>query len=356
MGARRHRAIATACLVLLLVGLKGCAITYAPGPSLPTLPKVAVQVPAAIDEAHRFLAEKTQFDAFAAMRGEAWVTQWGKADVPINTHSVRKSVLSALFGIAQSKGLLRLDRTLAALGIQEPSQPLTDLELTATIEDLLKSRSGIYLQASGETAAMREARPRRGQHRPGEAFYYNNWDFNVLGAIFEQETKLTLGEALYAWIARPTGMTTFRPEHVIYVNESGSRYRQFVVYMSASDLARLGMVFAQKGVWAGQQVVPAAWVAQSLAPYSPVKSPRPFDGYGYMWWLDSTSKTAWADGWRGQYMIVDPARQLVVVSRNDTGRDLMSATWARLFGKDAFRDHHQFLHRKVAEAVGAELP
>jgi hypothetical protein len=70
-----------------------------------------------------------------------------------------------------------------------------------------------------------------------------------------------------------------------------------------------------------------------------------------MWWNDSRDGTVWADGWRGQYMIVDRARQMVVVSRNDTGRDLISLGWAVLFGRDGFRDHHQKLHRLMVEAV-----
>jgi CubicO group peptidase (beta-lactamase class C family) len=339
-------------LVTALMGLSGCAISYVTPTKTEALQRAPISNLGAINEARNFLSEKTRFDAFVALHGESLVTQWGDAELPINTHSVRKSLLSALIGIAQSKGLLRLDQTMASLGIDEPNQPLTPKERLATIEDLLKSRSGIYLEASGETVGMRDARPKRGQYLPGENFYYNNWDFNVLGAIFEQQTKLTIGQALHAWIAQPAGMTTFRPEHVVYQNESGSRYRQFVIYMSAADLARFGALFVQDGQWAGKQIIPAEWVRSSLTPYSKVSSPKPFDGYGYMWWLDSVSQTAWADGWRGQYMIVDRARKLVVVSRNDTGRDLLSITWVRLFGKDGYRDHHQLLHRKVVEAIG----
>jgi hypothetical protein len=77
-----------------------------------------------------------------------------------------------------------------------------------------------------------------------------------------------------------------------------------------------------------------------------------FDAFLAMRGVDSRTATVWADGWRGQYLIVDRARQLVIVSRNDTGRDLVSNAWAVLFGKDGFRDHHQRLHRLMAQAVG----
>jgi len=339
-------------LLCALIFISACSISYELPDEAATLSSPVVLDASAIEQAHRFLAEKTSFDAFVALQGETMVARWGEADLPINTHSVRKSLLSALFGIAISKGLISPDASIASFRINEPDQPLTELELSATVRDLLKSRSGIYLEASGETASMRESRPRRGQHDPGEFFYYNNWDFNVLGAIFEQETGMTIGQALDEWIARPTGMTSFRPDHVIYVNESGSQYRQFVIYMSATDLARFGTLYIQGGQWAGQQIIPAYWIEESLTAYSQIPGPKPFDGYGYMWWLDSIDQTAWADGWRGQYMIIDRNRQLVVVSRNDTGRDLVSITWVRLFGKDGFRDHHQTLHRLMTQAIG----
>lgn len=350
---QRHLRLRYGLLVLISLVLaltNGCAIQVQPPRAESALTKAPITNSSRIDEAHRFLRNETAFDAFVALKGENEITRWGEADLPINTHSVRKSILSALYGIAESKGLINLDATLAELQIDEAATPLTPVERTATIRQLLMSRSGIYLEAAGETQGMRDGRPRRGQYRPGEFFYYNNWDFNVLGVIFEQQTKMTIGAALDAWIAKPTGMQSFRAAHVIYRNADRSQHRQFVIYMSAADLARLGTLYVQGGRWGGQQIIPATWVTESLRAHSSVKAPRPFDGYGYLWWIDGKDGAAWADGWRGQYMIIDPARKLVVVSRNDTGRNLVTIMWAAAFGKDGFRDHHQRLHRWMAEA------
>ena len=55
--------------------------------------------------------------------------------------------------------------------------------------DLLQSRSGIYHPAAYETVKMKKKRPERGSHKPGEIFWYNNWDFNALCTIFEQQTR-----------------------------------------------------------------------------------------------------------------------------------------------------------------------
>lgn len=314
------------------------------------LSKAAARHPEAIQEAYGYLPRQTRFDAFVALKNDKLLAQWGEADLPINTHSVRKSLLSGLYGIAVEKGLLRLDQTLAELDIDDKVVPLSAVEKTATIRDLLESRSGIYIEAAGEAKGMKDGRPQRGMHRPGEAFYYNNWGFNVLGVIFERRTGLSIGQALYDWIAKPTSMTTFKPEHVIYDQPGYTEHRQFIVFMSAADLARFGALYANGGRWGATQVIPESWVAESTKAYSEVRDMKPFDAYGYLWWIDRDADTVWADGWGGQFMLVDAKRKLVLVSRNDTGRSLLQLGLFMLFDGDGWRSHQQRLHELMIAA------
>src|SRR5262249_34961736 len=116
------------------------------------------------------------------------VTQWGDTSGKFMMHSMRKSLLSALYGIAVHDGRIRLDKTLAELGIDDTPHSLTASEKEATVRDLLQSRSGVYHAAALETPDMALTRPPRGSRPHGTHWYYNNWDFNVLGTIFEQET------------------------------------------------------------------------------------------------------------------------------------------------------------------------
>lgn len=160
--------------------------------------------------------------------------EYGPTDTPSNLHSGRKSVISLLFGIAQAKGLVDMNATLAELGIDEKQTPLTDTEKSATIADLLQARSGVYLTSGAETQNMKDGRPARGQYKPGEHYYYNNWDFNVLGTIFEQEAGLSIGDAIETWLAQPLGMEDFHPSHVIYdLDESATQHRTYRIHMSA---------------------------------------------------------------------------------------------------------------------------
>lgn len=64
---------------------------------------------------------------------------------------------------------------------------------------------------------MIDARPGRGSHTPGTFFYYNNWDFNVLGTIFEQTTGKRIFDTFYEEIAQPIGMEDFSPIDCTYV-------------------------------------------------------------------------------------------------------------------------------------------
>jgi CubicO group peptidase (beta-lactamase class C family) len=79
--------------------------------------------------------------------------------------------------------------------------------------DLLKSRSGVYLPAAYEDRNARNSKPARGTHEPGTHWHYNNWDFNVVGTIFNQKTGSDVFEAFYRRLAVPLQMQDFEPRH-----------------------------------------------------------------------------------------------------------------------------------------------
>jgi CubicO group peptidase (beta-lactamase class C family) len=90
------------------------------------------------------------------------VAEWGDTAVKTNLHSIRKSLLSALIGIAVAENKIDLHATMAALGIDDNEPSLSDEEKKATVLDLLKARSGVYHPALYETAEAVAARPARG--------------------------------------------------------------------------------------------------------------------------------------------------------------------------------------------------
>lgn len=329
-----------------------CQFRIATSKSYQPIPSIGVvKNQKALHEAYDFLKTKTQFDAFIAVKNDSVLATWGEIDLPIMTHSARKSIMSVLYGIAIEKGYLRLDQTLAQLNIDDHKAPLTTLEKTCTIRDLLMSCSGIYIEASGETQEMKDARPKRGQHKPGEFFYYNNWGFNVLGTIFEKQTQLSIGQAIEEWLSKPLGMKHFRADFVAYRQQDYTEHRQYIIYLSAEDMARIGMMMANGGRWQGKQIVSESWVKESTQPYSKdTGGNAPCDMYSYLWWNDTHNQTFWASGWGGQFMIVDKKHQIVVVSRNDTGRSKIQQGLFMWRGKQGFRSHHQRLYEMMMKA------
>jgi CubicO group peptidase (beta-lactamase class C family) len=268
------------------------------------------------------------------------VAAWGDVTRRSNLHSCRKSLLNALIGIAVAEGKIHLDDTLERLAIDDKKPSLTAEEKQATVRDLLEARSAVYHAAAYETESMKEQRPRRSSHAPGTFWYYNNWDFNALGYIYEQATGTKIFSAFDSKIAQPVGMQDFRASDGRYIYDPHSRFPAYVFDMSARDFARFALLYLHGGRWNDVQVVPEDWVKASIRPYSDT----PSGGYGYLWWTgDAASGTAqeiafpegsfWAEGHLGQYAVVVPGLDLVIVNRLDekmTKRVIHKRQMARL--------------------------
>lgn len=253
------------------------------------------------------------------------VDSWGDITRAYQCHSMRKSLLSALYGIYVASGKIDISKTLEELGIDDKT-PLTEVEKQATVADLLKARSGIYIPAAGEASSMKAMRPERGSHAPGTFWYYNNWDFNALGTIFDQETgEENIYQAFKTRIADPIGMQDFAIEGLRYAYESNSMHPYYGFRMSTRDLARFGLLFLREGRWRDQQIISPDWVRESTASYS---ERGPDSGYGYMWWTGVNGglfpnvrvkeHSYFASGYRGHRVIVLPYRDLVIVHRVNT--------------------------------------
>lgn len=257
--------------------------------------------------------------AVVVVQHGAIVASWGETDANLLLNSARKSLLSALLGIAVQAGRVHLDDTLARLGIDDNSPSLTAEEKQATVRDLLEARSGVYHPANYETREMAIERPQRGSHSPGTFWYYNNWDFNTLGAIYERATGGSVFTAFAKQIAAPIGMQDFDPAKCRYEHGPASQYPAYLFYASARDLARFGLLYLRKGHWGNRQIIPSSWVQESTQPYSTTKR---HTGYGYLWWtmpptgpprVVAPPGTFWAEGNGGQIVFVVPAYDVVVV-------------------------------------------
>jgi CubicO group peptidase (beta-lactamase class C family) len=182
------------------------------------------------------------------------IDEWGPVDKKISYYSVRKSLISGLFGIYANEHVIDPDATLEKLGIDDIPDPLTSAESRARVVDLLRARSGIYYPVDFETTAQIAERPSRGSHPPGTFWVYNNWDFNALGTIFEKKTGRPAGDTFYDRIAKPIGMQDFLPGDVYYLAGPISVHRAYHFEISARDLARFGLLYLNHGKWRDRQL------------------------------------------------------------------------------------------------------
>ncbi|WP_175497123.1 serine hydrolase domain-containing protein [Variovorax boronicumulans] len=226
-------------------------------PAAGVFPAAQWATPSAAEPSHWSEAKLKVADAFAAsIKSDAYlvidkgvlVHAYGDIDKPMNLASVRKSVQSVLYGIHVGRGEIDLDQTLGQLGIGD-KDGLSDTERTATVRQLLQLRSGVYHPAAYETAQAKAERPARGSHAPGEFWYYNNWDANVLGTIFERRTGRSVFEALKTDLAEPLQFQDFRyPQDTESRLERSSEHPAQVMHLSARDLARIGLLMARRHV------------------------------------------------------------------------------------------------------------
>jgi CubicO group peptidase (beta-lactamase class C family) len=235
-----------------------------------------------LEQAKAF-AEKINSAAVMVLYDGKVFISWGNVATKYPIHSIRKPLLSALYGIYLGRGKINLDATLEELNIDDIPPALTNEEKTATVSDLLKARSGVYHEAAAESEDMVETRPMRGSHPPGTFFYYNNWDFNALGTIFEKVTGAKIFEAFKKEIAEPIGMEDFSLDDCQYsYEENKSKHPAYNFRMTARDMARFGLLYLRKGNWNGRQIIPQDWIEKSTTAYSLINEEMGL-GYGYMW-------------------------------------------------------------------------
>jgi CubicO group peptidase (beta-lactamase class C family) len=296
--------------------------------------------PQKLDSLADYLEEVQSSSLMILVHGKV-AFEWGEVDKKHTIHSIRKAMLNSLYGIKVAEGVIDTNATIAELGIDDIYE-LSEKEKSARIADLLKSRSGIYHPAAAVSDVMLSGMPARGRFKPGKHYYYNNWDFNVLGTILEQKTGKSIYELFYEEIAVPLGMQDFKGEYVtidLSQEEEGnngfpqsdgfyqyeptkSKYPAYHFRMSARDMALYGQLYLQKGKWEGKQIVPESWIESSTKPYS-VYNPDYGMAYGMLWDVlmkteRRTSRSFYHTGTGIHMLGIYPAADLVLVHRVNT--------------------------------------
>lgn len=203
-------------------------------------------------------AQRLRTAALIVQRGDDELLAWGDVDVPLDIRSVRKSVLSYVLGRLVAEGRLDLDATLGDLGIDDEGFRLDERERGATVRQLMAARSGVYHLAARETRSAAMYRPERGEHAPGEFWYYNNWDFNALETIAARAA----GDADYCstfarYVGPPLGIENAAARCEAQKDEV-SIHAAHALELSARELVRLARLFLDETRQA--RALPEGWV------------------------------------------------------------------------------------------------
>lgn len=275
----------------------------------------------------RYVVDSTKITGLVIIHKGQIVLEYGDIEENSYIASCRKSILAMLFGKYVENGTIDLNKTLEELDVNDVSE-LLPIERKAKIKDLISARSGVYLSGSNGGDFRRYA-PERGSVNPGTHWLYNNWDFNVAGHIFEQETKSTIYDEIESQLSIPLQMQDWdKSLQTKNGNYEVSKFPAYHMWFSTRDMARMGLLMLRKGKWNEKQVVPEKWIYEIIkqrTSYSeaqksvPVLKEDGLDlGYGYMWWLientnDYRLKNAYsAQGALGQNITVFPEIDVVL--------------------------------------------
>lgn len=271
--------------------------------------------------------------AMTVVVGGKVLFDYGPQDEVTYLASVRKSILAMMFGKYVADGTIKLDATMADLGIDDVDG-LLPLEKTATVRHLLTARSGVYHEAAnaactGCGSTSGEPPGPRGTVKPGSYFLYNNWDFNALGTIFEKATGKDIYAAFEQDFARPMQFQDFRLEAQRKARRpQASEHPAYHFYLSTRDMARLGLLMLRHGRWGNTRLLSEEWVEEMVTVETPVASMNPASyregpfGYGYLWWIwdgpfnTGIYRNAYTGiGAIGQFITVLPELDMVVAHK-----------------------------------------
>jgi CubicO group peptidase (beta-lactamase class C family) len=254
------------------------------------------------------------------------------------TYSVAKSMLASVLGIAVRDGkITNLDEPVGVKvkdgGYDSPRNAQVTwkhhLQQVSEWEGNMFGKQDNFIgkEAFGEG----EMKPRE-QKKPGSYYEYNDVRINRFALSLLRVFNKPVPDVFRDEIMNPIGASnTWRwiPYHNSWVDLNGRKVASVSggtrwgggVWINAMDMARFGYLWLRGGKWGDKQIIPASFVKEALTAGGAPNSPQ--NGYGYLWWLNTTGKALpglptnafSANGAGSNTITVSPDHDLVVVWR-----------------------------------------
>lgn len=254
----------------------------------------------------------------------------GHANKQVNIHSVTKSINSALVGIALEKGCITsLDQKMMDFFPELVDQVKDKRKFQITIRQMLQMRAGykweestpelLDLLFSGFHTSDIINVPLA--YHPGWFFKYSNLTSHILGIIVARSCGTDLNS-----FARENLFSPLSIEPGFWQTDWDGNYLGFSdIHLTVHDLAKIGLLYLNDGVFEGVQVVPKFWVQDSLKDYTRhawkqyVGPNWRNNGYGYQWWSVRAGhyryNLAWGHG--GEQIVIIKDMNMVIVLQVD---------------------------------------
>lgn len=205
--------------------------------------------------------------------------------------SATKSIISALTGIAIDKGFIKSKtETVLSYFPEYTFKNLTDDKRQITIENLLTNQSGLDCDVSNPKSEGNETTMNYSDDwiqftldlpmidvPDGRGMYCSGNPITV-GRIIEKATKMTLPDFAKQTLFKDIGIKNFKWN---FKPDASSSETFCQVYLTPRDMAKFGLLYLNKGMWADKQVISKNWIEESLTKHSVIQGVN----YGYLWWL-----------------------------------------------------------------------
>ena len=252
-------------------------------------------------------------------------------------YSASKTFTSLAVGIAIDENLLRLDDRVMTFFPEKRTIPVSDNMAAMTVRDLLMMASGVkpdWTMRNNSMDWVKDWLAKPVEDKPGSLFQYDSMCTFMLSAIVQRVTGYTMLEYLQKKLFAPMHITVADWE----TSPDGINTGGWGLRVQAETMAKLGLLLLNKGNWNGEQLVNADYVTQAcsrLIDGGAKTTVPPTDGnqgYGYQVWQSKWPGSYRADGAMGQYTVVVPQEDLVVVilGMKLYGHEELACIWNQL--------------------------
>lgn len=237
------------------------------------------------------------------------------SNIPHAMFSLTKTMTSLAVGFAVDDGLLNLDDKMTSFFPEYENECRDEKMKDVRIRDLLTMRMGYFenLSGCGHLSQIHDNLIKRLltlplTYKPGEKFVYNSGSTHLVSCIISKITGMPEQMYLAGKLFAPLGIGPILWDTDLYGNTTGA----WGSYLTANDMAKLGLFMLQRGVWEGRHLLSESWFDQMTYPHVKVEESKPGYYYGYQVWIPGDDSYQ-ADGAFGQIICVIPDYDSVLV-------------------------------------------